>query len=363
MKGYGIFSKLNSGNFDIILNYIKTNKFDRVLILSSKSIVLLNEVNQFIIDLNDITEVEIFSNIRPNAPTSDLDIIVKTYVRPSLIIGIGGGSVLDSAKALSVGWGGIDTCFSAYLNGSAKLYSNKITMVAVPTTAGTGSELSYGAILYDEINNFKGGIRSQLMVPELVLIYPELYKHLQFKSKAEVGFDCLSHAIETFLSRQSNDFVKYQSIYAIVNIFKNLYKSINNDLNSIKSMALTSSFMGVNLAQSTTCLPHRIQYALGPLSNSSHAVGIIILYKGWLEIVSKTSEFNNLSKILSDFNIDLMFEISNLKNKLDINYSLFDLGVTEMDFDYLIKNTKGNLGDDPSYVSNETIFKILHNSL
>lgn len=313
MKGYGILSKLNSGNFDILLNYIKINRFDRVLILSSKSIILLNEVNKFVVDIKEIVEVEIFSNIRPNAPTIDLDIIVKKYKRPSLIIGIGGGSVLDSAKALSVGWGGIDTCFSAYLNGSAKIQSKKITMVAVPTTAGTGSELSYGAILYDEVNNFKGGIRSQLMVPELVLIYPELYKYANYKLKAEVGFDCLSHAIETYLSRQSNDFVKYQSVIAIVNVFKNLNKSINNDLNSIKSMALTSTFMGVNLANSTTCLPHRIQYALGPLSNSSHAVGIIILYKGWLENISKTNEFDNLSKTLLDFDIDLIVEISKLK--------------------------------------------------
>ncbi|HMC00681.1 MAG TPA: iron-containing alcohol dehydrogenase, partial [Flavobacteriaceae bacterium] len=231
---------------------------------------------------------------------------------------------------------------------------------------GTGAELSLGAIIYDEIDGVKGGLRGSIIQPDEVLIDARLHNACPFKLKAEVGFDCLTHAVETYISKKSNSLVRNQSINCIKNIFNYLIPACKeNNLEAMQKIAISSSLMGINLAYSSTCLPHRIQYVIGPLTGTSHAQGLIALYKGWLYhlVDINLKELNDLVNDLQMSVDKFMSEIQNLKETLNIDYSIVDLGMNKDQIENVSSNVTGNVFADPSYKDIGTIKKILTNSL
>ena len=240
-----------------------------------------------------------------------------------------------------------------------------VKLIAIPTTAGTGAELSFGAIIYDDVKNIKGGIRGEIIQPNIVFIDAELYRTAPKKLISEVGFDCLTHAIETYVSLKSDALIRYQSVAAIKTVFTFLPNAVDGDLNALKNMAIASSMMGVNLAYSSTCLPHRIQYIIGPLTNTSHAQGLIALYKGWIKLIAENKSKSGLNNLEYDLGrgVNLVDKIHKLKEDLNINYSISTLGVNESQIEHIAEKTNGSVQNDPIYKSNETIIKILKESI
>jgi len=339
---------------------------NEVLILSSRSVEISFKLDKLFSRLSLNRKLHIYNHIRPDAPFKDLDIIIQEQKKNNLdyIIAIGGGSVIDAAKTLSISFEGIDYKDVFYKRAAPPV--NKIPVLAIPTTAGTGAELSFGAIVYDNYNKIKGGLRGEVIQPNAVLIDARLHNSCPYKLKAEVGFDCLTHAVETYISKKSNSLVKIQSISCIKNIFKFLVPACkNNDIHSMEKIALSSALMGINLAYSSTCLPHRIQYSIGPLTQTSHAQGLIALYKGWLKYLLeiKLSELDQLSNDLSMTSIEFVEKIQTLKKVLDIDYSLTDLGVKLEQVADISKSVSGNVLADPSYLNTETLIKILKYSM
>lgn len=337
-----------------------------ILIVSSKTVWEKSYLSRVINDFSEKYIFNIYTHIKPNAPFSDLQKIIDDFSNgelPDTIIAIGGGSIIDAAKALSVSFQQISLNELFYK--IKPLPRSSINIIAIPTTAGTGAELSFGAIIYDDVNKIKGGIRGEIIQPNVVFIDPELYKTASKKLISEVGFDCLTHAIETYLSLKSNPLIKYQSVAAIKTVFNFLPSAVDGDLDAIKNMAIASSLMGINLAYSSTCLPHRIQYFIGPLTNTSHAQGLIALYKGWIKLISESKYKSGLNDLEIDLGIDynLVEKINHLKENLNIDYSLSTLGVNENQIEYIAENILGSVQNDPIYKSNETIIKILKESI
>ena len=345
------------GDFNFNIQYKSDNK---ILILTSKSIAKINIVKLFINNMLKNNEVFI-KLIKPEAPVQDLDDIVLNTPKPNIILAIGGGSVLDSSKAISLGWQGIT--IEDFLYNKKQIPASKIHLISLPTTAGTGSELSFGAILSDKKNRFKNGIRSPLISSDVVIIDRDLYLNANRRIKSESGFDCLSHAIETYLSKKSSSFIKMRSVSCISQIFSSLENAVDGDEISMESIAISSSMMGVNLAYSTTCLPHRMQYILGPYTNSRHAEGIISLYKGWIRQITPFNEFQELASALGLTSIQLAKKINSLKDNLKINYSLKDFNVDEKLINLMTQKVSGTLDLDPCYKSKDTIKEIFYNSL
>lgn len=154
-----------------------------------------------------------------------------------------------------------------------------------------------------------------------------------------------------------------QSVNCIKQVFNSLESAVNGDNYSMELMAISSSLMGVNLAYSSTCLPHRIQYVLGPYTNTRHSEGIICLYNGWLLQIKSYPEFAELSSELGFSATEFVNEINVLKVSLNINYTLHDFGVNDEMIDEMTVKVCGNLGFDPCYQNIETIRQILKNSL
>jgi alcohol dehydrogenase class IV len=358
---YQIKPEIKIGNFkEIIYNSeLKGN----TLILTSKTINSVHEIENSFVGEN----IKVISSVEPELPFSYIkNLFEDIEVTQDNSVAIGGGSVLDLGKALSV-CKNFDELKKLYYN-KEDVYTKYSKLYAVPSTFGTGAEMSYGAILYDDEIKQKGGLRNKIIQPNVVIIDSEVYKSAPKKIMAETGFDCLTHAIETYLSSASNKVVKYQSVAAINTVFSHLVPSVlEGSDTSISKMAIASMMMGVNLAYSSTCLPHRIQYIIGPLTNTSHPQGLIVLYRGWLELIAiRKNENTEIQNLLKDLGITfetLINNINTLKQNINIDYRLSDFNINESDIDIIAQKVYGNLSNDPFYEDINSIKFILKNSL
>ena len=325
-------------------------KNKKILILTSQSIIKKSIIKKLIRTLEIEDDVEVFPKILPGAYLEDLQKIFRLNI-PQNIIGIGGGSVIDIAKAYS--------CLK--LNSVKNLYIkkkiNKIPLVVIPTVSGSGAESSKGSILKKK-NNKKIAYRSEHLVPNKVYLDLNLVKSAPKKLRCECLFDCLSHAMETYLSKKSKVKSKKNSIKTIKSLLKINYKNIDTIKNQ-KIISESSYLMGINLKISTTCLPHRIQYSLSEYTSMTHAQSIIALYTGWLKVISETKEFKLLEKKIS-IKFNLKNKIKMLKKKLKINFSLRKIKLSKKEKEEIIKKTTGTLEMDPSFKSIDTIRQVIN---
>ncbi len=344
-----------------VIAYVKDMNSKRVAVVTSKTISKFNDFMEFIELLEAHCVVLSFNTILPDAPLEPLLRIMESHEAPDLIVSVGGGSVTDSSKALSISW--INRNLKQIIKYGVDASTQKIPVISIPTTAGTGAEQSYGAILYDGVNERKIGIRNRVLKPEMVLIIPSLYLEASVKFRAEVAFDAMSHAIETYISKSSDPISRYQSVVGLLTIMNNIDKALKGDLAKMEQVAIASVFMGINLANSTTCLPHRIQYSLSAVFRASHAKGLLMIYGGWLPKISKTNEFKNLARDMNMSSTKLISILSDYKMKYHVNYKLGDFISALSDLSLIAKNVKGNLHDDPCYEGMNTVDEILQGAL
>ncbi len=339
---------------DKILNFQEKFKLKEknIIIVSSVSIIKKNIIKKFIKSISNNNYLRFYSNVKPGAYLKDLNKLLK-YKTPDIIIAIGGGSVIDISKAFS--------CLKLNTEKELELKKiNKIKLIVIPTISGSGAESSKGAILKTESNK-KIAYRSTHLIPDHVILDFALLQTAPKKLRCECLFDCLSHAIETYLSKKSLNKTKKTSVKCIKDLLKINYKNIDHIKNQ-KIISINSFKMGINLAKSTTCLPHRIQYSLSKHTNMTHAQSIIALYKGWLEIVSKTEKFKQLEKKVT-LNKNLKDQIKKLKKNLYLKHNLKKLKLDKKKINLITKNTKGTLSLDPCFQSKQTIKKIIELSL
>jgi len=289
------------------------------------------------------------------------------------IIAIGGGSVLDAGKAVAVI--SLQGGFAEdYLLGGRIIGKASIPLIAVPSVAGSGSELSRGAILTYPEKKKKAGIRSGAFMPHTAIVDPELTLTLPLEQVKISGFDILTHAIETLLSKKSTLMTEVYSLYVIENVCKVLPKALLNLGEIVPRIYLSfcSMLMGYNLANSSTCLPHRLQYPVGAITGVAHAVGLAALYPAWASIIDqkigkeiidlKSAMQRGLSLNQMDLGfpelINYFFEIINLK----INLS--DMKITEKICHDMSEMVEGFVGNDPIWNNDQNLItKIYLNSL
>lgn len=196
---------------------------------------------------------------------------------PEVVIGVGGGSVLDCAKLLA-----------ALINNSQKLIEvvgigflngRKIKLICVPTTSGTGSEVSPNAILLNEETQAKSGIISPYLVPDACYMDPLLTMGLPPKLTAETGIDALSHCIEAYTNKFAHPTVDVYALQGIQLISENLLKAYKNgnDVEARSALLLGSMYGGLCLGPVNTSAVHALSYGLGGKFHIAHGLSNAIL--------------------------------------------------------------------------------------
>jgi len=190
-----------------------------------------------------------------------------------IVCGIGGGSTLDTAKAAAV----IITNGGSVRDyqGLDKVPGPGLPKIMVPTTAGTGSEVTFTAVFIRKDEKKKGGINSKYLYPEAAILDPLLTLSVPPSITASTGLDALCHAIESFISKKATFLTEAVSLSAIKLIWENL-PSVYENVSDVKKRAgmLYGSFLaGVGLANAGVTAVHSISYPLGGVFGVPHGVG------------------------------------------------------------------------------------------
>jgi alcohol dehydrogenase class IV len=293
-----------------------------------------------------------FAGVQPDPDVTTLERVLPEARKCDVIVGIGGGSVLDAGKGLAVA-AMSDLSPSAWLHrGTVGDDSPRKPLVLVPTTAGTGSELSFGAILSDRSRQFKGGLRGPRLAPDVALVDPALTVTAPPKLTAETGFDIVTHAFESFVSRKATSQSRMLSVQAVHLVRQNLHRAVTdpNDRSARTCLSYAASAMGLNLASVGTCLPHRLQYPIGGvLPETSHPQGLSWIYPTWIRHVYPhvADDVSDLMGILGLSRPTDAQDASNAIRDWLENLGLATRPSCQLDPAMLAGRVTGNLASDP----------------
>lgn len=319
--------------------------------------------------LPTVSKVVIFDGISANPRLSEVEkgAAVGKKEKVDVVVGFGGGSALDAAKAIAVGAGHTEDA-SDFFYGKKMPTESTLPVIAIPTTAGTGSELSKAAIITDEERKVKNGIRGTALYPRLAIVDSWFTETVPFKVTMETGFDVLAHAIESYISRAATPYTEMQSEYAIRIVGKYLPRLAENlqDVEAREKMSFASMIMGINLGNASTCLPHRLQYPLGAHTDTSHGQGLAALFPAWVRYEYRYSgeKMKKVIKILADINCkddtDVVESISKFIKSLGLPITLRETGIEQSLISEMINEVSGSIEKDPAAQDKDIIEKIYH---
>ena len=228
-------------------------------------------------------------------------------------------------------------------------------IIAIPTTAGTGSELSKGAILSDKNLAIKGGIRGKSLAPKVAIVDAVFTWSMPKQLTMETGFDALAHAIESYISLKANWHSENLSLQAIQIIGENLRKlNVNlDDHEAREKMSYASMLMGMNLYNVGNCLPHRMQYPIGAATGTSHAAGVAALYPVWARAEYKLvpdkvrNIFRAMVNQIPRNSSEAEKLMDNFLVELEMSTNLTELGIKEEHIPVMVKEIRGDISVDP----------------
>ena len=358
-------SRFGTGARHQILDLFQETGSDSILVIASARTLQQETIKELIATLQTKGPVLFWDSIKPNPRTNDIDECQQRFADHKIthIVGIGGGSALDQAKAIAMALHCQMSIES--LRGMKALPKRDNQLLLLPTTSGTGAELSFGAILTDTESGKKFGLRGENLAADAAIIDPELTWSVPKDISMVTGFDILTHGLETWISSAATPYTRDLSRGAIERVFTYLPQLFDDETNKTarEELAYASMIMGINLALSTTCLPHRLQYPIGAATDSAHAAGLAAIYPAWLDQLQKPAE----QKLATCF--DWVAPDEDRRNQLDPKHkaahfsdaiqilmkriqltpSLKELGVTAKMLDDFTNQVDGRLDTDPSY--------------
>lgn len=226
-----------------------------------------------------IPHVQIDDTVNAEPSVSSFNVILRRAqeFRPDAVVGLGGGSALDVAKLVAVLLDGRQKIGEVFGIGLVKGRSS--LLVCVPTTAGTGSEVSPNAIVLDDADEMKKGVVSPFLVPDAAFIDPELTLTVPPAVTAMTGLDALTHCIEAYTNKFAHPAVDVWAIEGVRLIAASLAEAVREPLNlaAREKMALGSLYGGLCLGPVNTAAVHALSYPLGGRYHVAHGHANAIL--------------------------------------------------------------------------------------
>lgn len=268
---------------DDAIEAISSEIADRVLIVTDSSITMLSYVEMVKSRLK-ASKIAVFNEVEPE-PSLDTAFKCAKFAKeidPQLIIAIGGGSVIDVAKMtrilmeLEIDPVGITPFVDLFELG----YKKKAKLVAIPTTSGTGADVTWACVLTDKVENRKMTPANKEIIPDVSILDYRIVEKLPPKLIAGTGMDALTHAIEGLVSIWRNDFSDAMCEKSLEIIMENLEKSYAGDLTARAKMHIAATMAGIGFGNSQVGLVHALGHTFGAFFKLHHgmSVGIFLPY-------------------------------------------------------------------------------------
>lgn len=281
-----------------------------------------------------------YLGVLPNPTVSIVDEATALYTQcgATSIVALGGGSSMDVAKAVGVlaNYGGSITQYE----GNFKVPGPIVPMIAIPTTAGTGSEVTASAVITDESRNYKLSVFSYELLPRYALLDPALIMTAPASIAASCGVDALIHAMEAYISTKATPFSDAMAEKAMELIGANLRRFVANrqDEDAACAMMLGCNFAGIAFAWARLGNVHAMSHPVSGYFHVAHGVANSILLPTVLEYNALADHgrykkmYNYIhqgSPCIENFQPQMLVdEIRKLNNELGIPTRLSDVGVT-----------------------------------
>lgn len=353
----------------------------KVLIVTGKKPILGNQLSEWLQQINIRSEIfHVYSE--PTTYDIEQGTALAQKTGCNVVVGVGGGSVIDSAKAIAAlaTNAGELTDYLEIIGKGQKLDKAPLPNIAIPTTAGTGAEVTKNAVIKSTKHNVKVSLRSDLMFPTIALLDPELTLTMPPEITASTGIDALTHLLETFVSCQSNPFIDMLCREGMVRIASALERAFidGKDLDARENMAMASMLGGMALANVKLGAVHGFAGPLGGMFPIPHGavcacllpavmdVNISALKEKGLE--KQLSKFDELARILTQNNSavakDGVVWVAEIVKNLKIP-SLSDFQITAGSFHELIEKARNSssMKGNPVELDDGQLLEILNKSL
>ena len=252
-------------------------RLKRILIITIEP--LLAVLAPIVKDLQSIAEVKIDTSIVNEPYFNDFKELMELVspFDPDVIVGIGGGSVLDIAKLVAAQLGN-EQQLEEYV-GNGLLNGRKKKLICLPATSGTGSEMSPNAILVDDADGQKKGIISPHLVPDIVIVDPLLTISLPPSITAATGIDALTHCLEAYTNKFAHPLIDTYAYEGMQLIAANIVNAVNKGSNedARTNVALGSVYGGICLGPVNTAGVHALSYPLGSMYHLPHGLSNALL--------------------------------------------------------------------------------------
>lgn len=257
---------------------------ERAFIVCDPGMVQLGYADLIIEELrkrNNKVHFEIFSEVEPNPSTNTVYKGTEQIVnfKPDTIIALGGGSAIDAAKGMWLFYEHPETEFfgakQKFLDIRKRIYkfpkAEKSRLVCVPTTSGTGAEVTPFAVITDSETHVKYPLADYALTPDVAIIDPQFVLSVPKSISADTGMDVLTHALESYVSVMASDYTRGLSMEAIKLVFANLRNSVNNqDPIAREKMHNASAIAGMAFANAFLGICHSVAHKIGGEYNIPH---------------------------------------------------------------------------------------------
>ena len=308
-----------------IKKYINHKNFKKIFVLCGKKSFITSGAEIFFKELLIDKEIKLFYK---NSELPILEELIKIIndiksFKPDLILAVGGGAVIDYAKIANV-VDVRDDLADLIVNYSYPFKKKYTKLAVIPTTAGSGAEVTSNAVIY--VKGIKHSFESELLLPDNFFLIPEFLMSAPNTIKASAGFDAIAQALESLVSKKSNDQSVAYALKSLKISVNNYISFLNNpDLKNATEMSIASNLAGKAISISKTTAPHAVSYPFTSLFNISHGHAVGLFFENFFEF-----NFNNLDRSETSFN---------LKNRFDLIFNVFDVSNID-DFSKKIKNLK-----------------------
>lgn len=339
-----------AGSIEVLADIVKRDNVKKVLLFTDKGIRSAGLCDRAVAILAEQhVGCEIFDDVVAEPSTYDVDKVIKhaAHVEGDLIVAIGGGSTMDTAKLASVLLGATYTVFD--LVQDASLARKRIHSVFVPTTCGTGSEATLNAIVAIPEESSKKGIVNSALIPDEVILDVNMIAHLPKSIVAATGVDALAHCVECYTSNKATILSNEYARAGARLIFSSIEKAYSkpDDLQAKMNMMLGAFYGGIAITGSGTTAVHALSYPLGGKYHIAHGVSNAILFARVMDFnrdacVKEMAELcDAVNPLLAGESADaksrfIVKRIAEIVKNTEIPVSLEKFGITQKDLDFLV---------------------------
>ncbi len=269
--------------------------YERILVIAS------HRTAEQVGRLNLKGKVTVFAGVvgEPDSVMLEAALAVARQSDPDLVVGFGGGAVMDVAKLVAALWNGTQDLKEVV--GPNRVAQRHTALVQIATTAGSGSEAGSRALIIDPETRNKLAVDSPHLVADLAVLDPELTFSLSPAATAATGLDALAHCVEAFTSRKAHPVIDGYARMGIALVGAHLARAVRNgqDAEARQGMMLASFYGGICLGPVNTAAGHALAYPLGTHLNLAHGLANAVIFPHVLAfnesaVAARTAEIVNL---------------------------------------------------------------------